>query len=288
MKIKTIVLFWVMTLILTACAVQKEIPLFAKEFLEDDIVTKSGDKVSLLESNLISLWDGKKEIKLIDTFSGYEDKILAVAVSPDEKYLAVGGMVECDTLDNSYISLYRYKDKVSIKVLVSHSQSVNDLAFSSDGRYLVSASADASVKLWDMKDFELKQTVSFHKDAVYGVQMIKDADAYKLISVGYDGQIALHTVDVNAQSVTFQKSHKHGYGLKYVAFDKNKRDLAVCGEAEELVIYNLQLEHVKTIQTPMVPHRLRYGRDGKSIMLGGGRYSSRIERYKTSDYTRYY
>lgn len=290
MKNKTILSTLVMVFVFTACASQTETAFESPksiEFIEDDIFTKSGDRVSLAEDNMISLWDGEKETELVNDFNGYEAKIAAIAVSPDEKYLAVGGRNECDELHNTYISLFKFKEYYRFEVLMPHADRVNDLAFSSDGRYLVSASADDSVKIWGMDDFKLKQTISFHQNDVYGVQMIKEGEAYNIISIGYDNQIALHTYDADTNRTILQKSHKLPYGLKYIAYNENKKEMAVAGEAHEAIIYDLQLNHVKTIQTPMVPHRLRYGKEGKALLVGGGRYSSRVESYKTSDYTRY-
>ena len=269
-------------LFFTACAHPKEPShnfSWEMEFLADDMYTKNGERISL-HSNKHSI--------PIDTFRDYEKKIYAVAVSADEKYLAVGGHIEGDSLNNSYISLYHYNESKPFKTLMSHSDTVNDLAFSSDSQYLVSASEDNSVKIWSIKDLALKQTISFHENSVYGVQMVKDGSSYKVLSVGADKQIALHTFNETTNSVTLNKKHLHVYKLKYISYDKIKKEFAVCGEAKEVAIYDLALNHIKTISTEMIPHRLWYGRNRTALIVGGGKYSSRITIYKTSDYTLYY
>ena len=258
-------------------------------FMEDDIFAKDRIRINIAPDNTIVIYDMQNNIHINQIRNPGKSKIFAIVLSPDEKYLAVAGIKREAKIDNKVIALYHYKSDTPFKILTSHVETINDLAFSSDGKYLISASKDKSIKIWNMDSFTLMHTISFHTEGVYGVQMIKDKDHYKIFSVGFDKKIALHYFYEESELIEFQKSHIFPYKLKYISYDKIKKDIAICGEAKEVTIYNLSLEHIKTLDTsPMVPHKLRYHKNGDGLLVAGGRYSSRMFSYKTSDYSPYH
>ena len=72
-----------------------------------------------------------------------------VALSPDDKLLAVGlGTTSTD------IQIWDMQRRVLIRRLEGHRAYVKDLLFLPNGRTLVSASADQSIRLWDLRDLE--------------------------------------------------------------------------------------------------------------------------------------
>jgi len=66
--------------------------------------------------------------------------------TPDEKTLAVG-------FDSGAIELWSGAGFLRVKKLAGHRQGIRDIEFSSDGRFLVSSSADSTTKVWSMKNY---------------------------------------------------------------------------------------------------------------------------------------
>ena len=70
--------------------------------INDILVTKSGDIISAGDDKTIRVWDsktGKERRKILgEVGEGSEGKIFAIALSKDERYLAVGGYFEKDEI----------------------------------------------------------------------------------------------------------------------------------------------------------------------------------------------
>jgi WD40 repeat protein len=69
----------------------------------------------------------------------------AVALSPDEKVVASAS-------SGWLIKLWSFADLTLLRTLAGHSNTVNSLAFSSDGQFLVSGSADRTIRIWRTSD----------------------------------------------------------------------------------------------------------------------------------------
>lgn len=69
----------------------------------------------------------------------------AVALSPDGRWLAVGG-------GQGVIELWQVRPPRRVRPLVAHSASVTSLAFSGDSASLISGGADGAVKVWNLKE----------------------------------------------------------------------------------------------------------------------------------------
>ena len=258
--------------------------------IKDIIVTKSGDIISVSDDKTIRVWDSKTGLEksriLGQIERGDEGKIFAIALSSDEKYLAVGGFILGSGLDGSRagtIRIYNYQTKKLIKLLKSHTNIVLDLAFSRDGRYLISGSADKSAKIWDVKrNFRLSDTIKFHTNYVYGVKIVKKNSRYFAVTASDDKQIALY--DMQKRKII--ASHKTPYMLQYLAINSSKQHIAVCGMGKEIKIYDFSLNPIKTIKSETNPAGLAYNRE--FLIAGAGAYPDNVSIYKIANNYRLY
>jgi WD40 repeat protein len=78
-----------------------------------------------------------------DTWKGHRGRVLALAVSPDQRVLASGGK-------DQTICLWEAATGRRLAVWHAHDKEVTALAFSPDGKALVSAGGDGTLKVWNL------------------------------------------------------------------------------------------------------------------------------------------
>lgn len=123
------------------------------------LITSSPDKT-------IRIWDiktGKQKHKILGQITlEKEGKINSIAVSPKNGLLAVGGYFDGKTIASSFaIRIYDIKRGTIKQLLYGHKNSVTDLHFSDDGKYLYSIAYDSTIKIWSMENFKLLKSISF-------------------------------------------------------------------------------------------------------------------------------
>ncbi|HYW21075.1 MAG TPA: serine/threonine-protein kinase [Nodularia sp. (in: cyanobacteria)] len=111
-------------------------------------------------------------ISLAQTLQGHEHLVLSVAISPDSQILASSGDAYGGKLP--MIKVWNLATGKEIATLKSHSQRVNVVAISSDGRTLVSGSDDKTIKIWDLPSGELVRTLRGHSDSVQAIAISPD------------------------------------------------------------------------------------------------------------------
>ncbi len=128
------------------------------------------------------------------------------------------------------------KNLKEIKTLKSHKDAVNDLAFSKDGRYLVSVSSDKTVKIWDVKRKKLIKTLEGHGDIITSVDISKDK---KFIATGsWDGSINLWDFETGELLTTIEGPFSY---INDVAFSPTDRLLAAAGIDKKIFIFDYEL-----------------------------------------------
>lgn len=169
-------------------------------------VTGSYDKT-------VNLWDVEK-CKLIRTFIGHKGEIIGVAISKDKKYVAsISASPDYDlklwnaftgdsiytlrsptgwsfdklaiTADNKYIvcskgSKIEVLDLLSgklVKALNGHSDDINSICCSSDGKYFITGGEDQKMILWDAVKLSKKKSFSGIKSTIYNVGFSIDGTA---------------------------------------------------------------------------------------------------------------
>ena len=109
--------------------------------------------ISVSDDKTIRVWDATsgEPLRVLRPPVGddREGMLFAAALSPDGRRLAVGGIgPQADRYGSIY--LLSLSDGEIEQVLTGHSRTINDLAFSADGRWLISGSLDKTARVWDM------------------------------------------------------------------------------------------------------------------------------------------
>jgi len=158
-------------------------------------------------NNLISI-NGGKPINILDTHIDKSKgkivgdigdnlgKVYASALSKDKRYLAIGGYIDDFTgilQQAQWVRIYHYPSGKLRRVLKLHTGAILSLAFSSDNRYLISASADKTIRLWDTKYWQIEGVVHYPSDDVYALLMLKNKrqNSYDIYSATLDNEISL-------------------------------------------------------------------------------------------------
>lgn len=117
-------------------------------------------------NNSIYLYDinnGFAETKIFDNNS----TVLNIAISK-ENVIAIGD-------EDGLIKLFTLFGDGSVTRLVGHSSPIEDLKFSTDGRFIASASRDKTVRLWNRKNYTSQPiTLDDHPDWVFTVAFSPD------------------------------------------------------------------------------------------------------------------
>jgi WD40 repeat protein len=111
------------------------------------------------------------------TFSGMDQDVMAVAVSPDGKNVVSSGF-------EAGIYWWNPQTGERVKVQNGHGVAVHELAFNKDGKKLVSAGADRTVRVWDGSTGAVQRTINVGSVA-YAVAISPNS---KLVAAGsFDG-----------------------------------------------------------------------------------------------------
>ena len=184
-----------------------------KALIKDVVFTPNGKYlVSAGKDKLIRVWDietGKTVRTLRGQIgAGDEGKIFAMAMSPDGRWLAVGGFMATFTGNNhealGTIRLYNFPTGKLVALLKGHTNVVLSLAFSPNSRYLVSGSGDNNAILWNVKRQRKLYTLKGHTDAIYAVAFTPDSK--RVVTGSLDNSLRLWKVR-NGKLIRRLKGH---------------------------------------------------------------------------------
>ena len=196
------------------------------------IVSASDDKV-------IRIWDWRagKTVRTIRGQSGpgAEGKIYAMALSPDGRWLAVGGLLTGTLEDKTAIRLYGFASGELKALLRGHSDTVVGLAFSSDGKKLISGSGggDHDAIIWDVGTQTLLHRLRGHRDDINAVGFTPDGA--RAVTGSYDMTLRLWRV---ADGELLQQMTGHGDKVYSLAVSPKDGSIASGDESGEIRLWD--------------------------------------------------
>lgn len=190
--------------------------------------------------------------------SAHEGSVFAVALSPDARLVATGGVdelvrvwdVETGTLQaelpghdgfvysaafspdgqllatggrDRVVRLWNPADGTAVAELQGHESSVFTLAFSSDSQTLISGSADQTVRVWDIASRESRQVLQGHSDFVYSVDVYGSGRQLIVASGSLDRRVLVWDLE---RPTDYREFSGHEIEVWSVAFSPDGQRLA--------------------------------------------------------------
>ncbi len=182
-------------------------------------ISRMDHYIVALDSPWLTVLDYNKR-EILDRFKPFPKRTTAMAFSPDEKWLAAGGQ-------GDVIRLYDLPEvEQSHEISQAHEGFVLSLAFSPDGRQLVSIGYEKELHIWESKEWHLTGKVRLENQ---GVQSLTFSPNGEVIAVASDHRVTL----VNAgRSEIFQEKALDPKGVYCLAFSPDGKWLA-CGSADK-------------------------------------------------------
>jgi WD40 repeat protein len=152
---------------------------------------------------VISSWSGDN-FTLVKTLKLCEEKVRAIRIEKDEKYMAVG-------CGDGTIRMLIINTLEEITQIPAHTTSVNSLCFHPYMNFLLSGGRDAHLNIWRTEDFKLMQSIPAHNYAVYSITFCQEKNIF--ITASRDKTIKVWDADnfnfLSRIDLINNEAHKH-------------------------------------------------------------------------------
>jgi WD40 repeat protein len=251
-----------------------------------EIITSSSDKS-------VRVWDSatmSEKRQILGEMSQEWGGVYSIAVSPDSNILATGGMFydERDTKRAGTIRLFDYKTGKLLKLLKGHTDVINDLDFSPDGKTIVSVSADSSVRFWDAKtgvlikahQYNAKNFLQKEMDGSGGYLGVRFMSNNYVVAIGKHQLVHIYDINKGQISEKYQAAAVDSVaaGGGYIAIG--------CID-NWITIYDKQFGFVAEFESPLPINALALSKDGKQLLvsMASSTKDSVVKVYKIPEFT---
>ena len=160
--------------------------------------------------------------------------------------------------------------------LEGHSETINSVVFSPDGKTLASASSDRTIRLWNATTGFHKQTLTGHTRSIYDISFIRDGKT--LVSKSDDGTIRLWDTTTGQHKETFSVSN-----LRNVSINSDGTMLAGISSNSKISLLDIATETEVASLTDNTPeiYRVTFSPDGKILASASRDHTIRLWNFST-------
>lgn len=107
--------------------------------------------------NTIRLWRVQTATTVLDTFTGHEDGVVALAFAPNDGHIVSG------SFDKTMRVWSTKTGKIIGGPLTGHTDTVSSVGFSRDAQWIISGSFDRTIRIWEGQPSDEKQFIEIYK-----------------------------------------------------------------------------------------------------------------------------
>ena len=176
----------------------------------------------------------------IATLLGSSEDVISLAFSPDGRFLASGYKgteLPGDIHENAIAILWDMETKQPAgQPFAEHTDSVNSVVFSPDGKYLYTGSWDKTIIQWDIATQQSIEKFIGHTDLIYTIAI--SSDGSMLASGSSDKTIIIW--DVSTHQSIGQPLALHNAEVISVAFSNNDKTLVSSSWDDTIIFWSLE------------------------------------------------
>lgn len=243
--------------------------------INDLVFSTSGKLISVSDDKTIRIWDIEHETtpQVIRTYSetGFEGRIYTVDISPDNRFLAVGGYFK-----ENEIRIIDLLEERELATLKGHKNVIHSIKFNSTGTLLASAGADSNILIWNINSdgtFEKSpaSVLQGHKSSIYNIAFFSSGDT--VVSCSTDGSVRIWPLKQDSEPILMTM---HIDKVNCLAISKSGGFIISGGNKGDLVLWDKRGNYIKkynSINSPI--SALAFSSTGQLIV--GSKYLGILE-----------
>ena len=194
-----------------------------------------GDRYKVISTGVdktVRVW------QVFDRFSDRVEGIYSIAIDPTSDTYAVANW-------NNEIEWRNNSDGTQqlIRTIPGHDNTISQVKYSPDGRFIASASWDKTIKLWDAASGKLVNTLR-HQDGVNSIAFSPDGQT--IVSGGEDKTLKIWDITDKPRLIKTLRGHTDS--IKTVTISPDGKLIASAGYDNQIKIWHISGELLQTIE----------------------------------------